>query len=349
MHIVFIGTDRKIFENGSATRARHALLGSTFPNDTFTSIVFSTERHGFSQTDAITANVHAIPTNSRSRLHYGYDAIRIAKRLLRPDVVSTQDPFETGLAGLMIARHFQVPLTVEAHTDLTTDGYARHSLLNRIRLALAKVVIPRAAGGYAVSAHARDSIAKRYKLQRLFAILPIYVDTSRYASLPRTPRPGELLWVGRLEPEKRPLAAIEAVAAAHAAGEHVHLTILGEGSLRSELEYYIETNDLREVVTLAGWGDPAAYLPSTELMLVTSAYEGYGMAMVEALAAGVPVLATDVGVAREAGAIVTNGSYADALRAWFAGPRERGVLMLPSYASAQEYASKIREFYAAFT
>jgi glycosyltransferase involved in cell wall biosynthesis len=55
---------------------------------------------------------------------------------------------------------------------------------------------------------------------------------------------------------------------------------------------------------LPGRADPRPYLGRAELLLATSRYEGYGLAILEALAAGVPVLSTDVGSAREAGAIV---------------------------------------------
>jgi glycosyltransferase involved in cell wall biosynthesis len=82
--------------------------------------------------------------------------------------------------------------------------------------------------------------------------------------------------------------------------------------------------------------------------LVTSAYEGYGMVIVEALSAGVPVLSTDVGIAREAGAVIAQGNYADALISWLAGPRVRGVLKVGSYKDEREYVTRIRAHYAAF-
>ena len=70
------------------------------------------------------------------------------------------------------------------------------------------------------------------------------------------------------------------------------------------------------------------------------------MAVVEALAAGVPVLATDTGIAREAGAVIAGEDYAQALCEWLAGSRERGNLRLASYASEQEYLHHVREHYA---
>jgi glycosyltransferase involved in cell wall biosynthesis len=71
------------------------------------------------------------------------------------------------------------------------------------------------------------------------------------------------------------------------------------------------------------------------------------MTIVEALAAGVPVLSTDVGIAREAGAIIAGGDYSAALIGWLSGLHERGVLKLQPYMSEETYFSQVRECYEA--
>ncbi len=73
-------------------------------------------------------------------------------------------------------------------------------------------------------------------------------------------------------------------------------------------------------------------------MLVPSEYEGYGLIIVEALAAHVPVLAHDVGAAREAGAVVIEGSsFSDGVVAWLSGDRKPAVLQNYPYASQGAY------------
>jgi len=78
-----------------------------------------------------------------------------------------------------------------------------------------------------------------------------------------------------------------------------------------------------------------------DLLLVTSQYEGYGRQIIEALAARVPVLSTDVGVAREAGAIVaTEQNFADSLKQWLTnGPRDASLKNYP-YKNFEEYVEK---------
>jgi glycosyltransferase involved in cell wall biosynthesis len=346
MRLMLIGTDRALCSPASAVAARFARMGQRFPGDSFESVVFSTRAHGIKSPCLITANVSAHPTNSRSRLLYIVDALRLAKTLPRPDIVSAQDPFETGLAAYFIARRFKVPLMVEIHTDILSPQFKRASLLNRVRVLIAGFVLRRASGGYAVSSRVREEVVKRYTLSAPFEVFPIFVDTAKFAALPRAPGRGSLLWVGRFTHEKNPMRALEALARARAAGHGAHLTMLGQGPLEGRLRLLAKELGVEAHVTFAGWRDPAAFLPHTELLLVTSRYEGYGMALVEALAAGVPVLSTDVGVAREAGAVIADGDFKASLIQWLEGPRARGTLRLTTYTSESDYFDRVRNFYA---
>lgn len=347
---MLLGSDRTLFTRGSAVHERLQKLGR--PLDGLDSIVFSTRKHGIAGAEELGPHMHAYPTNSISRLLYGWDAIRIARRLPRPDIVSAQDPFETGLAAWCIARYFGVPLAVEIHTDFLAPSYVRQSVLNRIRVAIAGFVLARAMGGYAVSERIAKRVHERYGRTPPLSVLPIFVDVRRFSGIAHTPHPRfptALLWVGRLEPEKDPEQALLALAAVRRAGFDAGLTVVGSGSLLRAL-----TDKARELGIAAqveftenSVPDVAPYYAQADLLLVTSRYEGYGMVIVEALAAGVPVLATDVGIAREAGAQISKGAYAKDLIAWFNAPRLRGVLTLYPYADQEEYLSKVRDCYAA--
>ncbi len=115
MKLLLINTDRSVFTEESAARRRISLFrgGKIGAIDTIT---FSTKKHAL-ESQQLADGVHAYPTDSFLRLMYGFDAWRVAKKLSRPDVVSAQDPFETGLAALLIARYWKAPLVVEMHTD----------------------------------------------------------------------------------------------------------------------------------------------------------------------------------------------------------------------------------------
>ncbi len=358
MKLLLIGTDRGIFAKGTKVRERLTRLGAHL--ESLQSIVFS--RLGYPSCEELAPTSHAYATNSHSRLLYGWDALRIARTLEKPDIVSAQDPFETGLAALFISRHFGVPLAVEVHTDFLTPAFAQHSLLNWLRVHLADYVLRHANGGYAVSQKICDAIQAKYGLK--LEVLPIYTDTSRYTSLVHEPHPRfktALLWVGRMEPEKDPLLALNACINALMKGYEIGITFVGEGSLRVALKKAAADAGMEEWVEFTGVvSDPTPYYAYADLLLVTSHYEGYGMVIAEALAAGVPVLSTDVGISREAGAIVVEVSkqvsvqsqkknlqkaFGEALCTWLDGRRERSKLQLETYASEDAYLNAVVECY----
>ena len=166
-----------------------------------------------------------------------------------------------------------------------------------------------------VSPGLKKHIVARYGISsERVSILPIYADLARVRTVVRTPEKGQLLWVGRFEREKDPMLALEALAAARAAGIDARLTMLGAGRLDATLKARAKQLGVDAPVKFPGFADPFHYLARAELLLATSQYEGYGLAIVEVLAAGVPALSTDVGVAREAGAVITDrATYASTL------------------------------------
>ncbi|MBI1755217.1 hypothetical protein HYR65_02955, partial [Candidatus Azambacteria bacterium] len=131
MNVLMISTDRNIFKEGSEARARMARYGALA--DELYIIVLTRRRAGCAQTQ-IASNVRVYPTDSRSRWRYVFDAARIGKKLVAPTLVTAQDPFECGLAGWRVARHFKAPLQLQIHTDFLSPYCLRESFLNKIRV-----------------------------------------------------------------------------------------------------------------------------------------------------------------------------------------------------------------------
>lgn len=342
MRVLTIGSDRNIFDVGSASAMRQKAYGAHF--ERLDIIVFSLRSQKYAPT-MLSPGVHAYPTASRAKLLYGFGAIEKALRFPKPDVISVQDPFEAGLVGLFIARLRGVPLHVQVHTDFLAPVFVEHSFLNRVRVAIAHIVIPRATHIRVVSTRIRASIEERYHPRAPIEVLPIYVDINRF----RNAQPGDLthrfrhfrkklLVVARLEKEKNVSLAIGSFA--KVASEDACLIILGEGSERERLETLAEKLGVEPRVFFEGSQDAPSYFALADLVLVPSHFEGYGLVIVESLAAGKPVLSTDVGIAREAGAIISSAEkMSDALVSWFQeGPREGKLLNYP-YESFEAYCA----------
>lgn len=114
--------------------------------------------------------------------------------------------------------------------------------------------------------------------------------------VPSTGREAGLVVVlGRLAPGKRLAHAIRAFARVVAEVPEARLELWGEGAQRGELERLVADLGLGERVALPGLTtDPGAVLDRAAVYLTTSAFEGQGLALAEALAHGTPVVAWDI-------------------------------------------------------
>jgi glycosyltransferase involved in cell wall biosynthesis len=102
--------------------------------------------------------------------------------------------------------------------------------------------------------------------------------------------------VGRLNPVKDQAMLLDAFARVHAAMPHAALVIAGEGPARPGLEAQARELGVAHRVRLLGdRHDVAALLRGFELFALSSRSEGYSIALLEACAAGLPIVATDVG------------------------------------------------------
>ena len=113
--------------------------------------------------------------------------------------------------------------------------------------------------------------------------------------------PLRMIHVGALEPRKGQEYAIEAVALLRDAGVQTTLTLVGSGSDEAMLRQKVADTGLDEVVTFAGpQADPRGLLTAADLFVFPSRQEGFAIALLEAMAHGLAVVATAVGGNSEA-------------------------------------------------
>lgn len=102
--------------------------------------------------------------------------------------------------------------------------------------------------------------------------------------------------VARLDPQKNPVGLVEAFAKALGAHPEWRLLLAGEGSLKRETQQASERHGLGERVHFLGVeGNVAELLQAADLFVLGSRWEGTPLAVMEAMAAGLPVVATAVG------------------------------------------------------
>ncbi len=214
------------------------------------------------------------------------------------DIVTSQDPFWRGVVALLAARIYKAKLNIQVHADLEAQ-----SLIKRL---LARIVLVRANSVRVVSERVGNQVS--LLTQAPVSVLPIFVDVERFRALSRQSHPRfskVILWIGRFEAEKDPLLALEVVRKVREAGIDAGLVMLGKGRLGAALHARALSLGVASHVEFAGWQDPTKRLGEADVVLCTSQAESYGASIIEALAAGVPVVAPDVGLAGEAGALIT--------------------------------------------
>lgn len=102
--------------------------------------------------------------------------------------------------------------------------------------------------------------------------------------------------IGNLKPQKAPLDLVAAARLAVQRDRRVRFIVAGDGPLRAETERAIAAGGLQGVVRLLGWReDVPELLAAMDLFLLTSRFEGLPRAALQAIAASVPVIATDTG------------------------------------------------------
>ena len=152
---------------------------------------------------------------------------------------------------------------------------------------------------------------------------------------------------GALVERKDARSLIQAVHHLHRNGLQPHTLICGEGPLRASLEAEVEALGLASYIHFIGFcSDVPAYLAAADVFVHVPVWEGLGVAVIEALAAGLPVIASQVGGIPE---LITDQStgllirpqdpiaLADALRRLIHTPDFAQALGRAGQRHAQEY------------
>ena len=106
----------------------------------------------------------------------------------------------------------------------------------------------------------------------------------------------DIVFLGRLTPQKNPIMFVDIVAELTKKIPNIRVAVVGEGDLRSKVENKIREYGISDNVKLYGFLDnPYGMLKEATVMCMPSEWEGFGLAAVEGLALGKPVVASRVG------------------------------------------------------
>lgn len=329
LHVFVVGNDDSILDFSSSLFQKVSSYTKTLGHLT----IFCRTRKKVSKELILQGplTIYAISTNNPAvflirTLVLGRRALKRASSDFR--IITADNPFEEGLVAWLLARLLRLPLHLQIHTDIMSPFFRRASWKERMRYVLARFLVPRADCIRVVSDRIRHSLFKagvrnhsfnksgtsserrqRSRYSRIM-VLPIWTDTAKFLNAkPHQPTEERLrgytfrmVAVGRfVDKEKNFSMLIETMRDFVKIYPRALLMLVGDGPDKINYQllvthYRLQNNIIIEKIP---YDALPSFLKSFDLFLLSSNYEGWGRVVIEAMASGLPVVMTDVGLAGE--------------------------------------------------
>lgn len=280
---------------------------------------------------------------TRLGMHVGYDVlglVRLARELRRrrPRVIH----FHTNALGAYLVALVALPRAIRVYTE-----HSRRAIRGDLKFRILYGFLRRTAAAFvAVSEGMADALVRRGVEPARLYVVPNATALPRAAANSRRDRIATVGIVARLEPHKRVDLFLEVLAELRRRGG-CHGIVVGHGSLRTELLRRRSELGLDEGVEFVGvQQDIVPCLDEMDVFLSTSEVEPFGLAALEAMARGVPVVGMPCpgGLAElvERGGLLLAdrkvGTAADALERLLASPAEQARLRARGAATVGEFS-----------
>jgi phosphatidylinositol alpha-mannosyltransferase len=238
------------------------------------------------------------------------------------DLLNVHEP-EIPVLGAQIAARSICPIVATFHATFPETAVGK--TIELIRIPYARSIFKNLAAMTAVSDSAARFVREWANLP--VEIVPNYVDIPHYSTAPKGAirSKNKILYIGRLEKRKGVKYLLEAFRELAARDPNVTLTIAGDGPERDHLEMWVEDNQVPRITFLGAVDEPTKLRLLHEAWLFCSPAiygESFGIVLLEAMAAGVPIVAGD------------NPGYASVMK-------DRGLLSLVDVKNSEEFARRL--------
>ncbi|MEC4684595.1 MAG: glycosyltransferase [Nitrospirota bacterium] len=266
----------------------------------FSPVVISLSSGGFWTGEFRKLNIQVIELQRRKNREFTrlFRLIRLF-RTIKPDIVHTY-LFSANSYGRIAAIIAGVPVIIASERSLPETGKDK----NGYQVFLDKILVFFSHGIICNSLKASETLVEKYSfdVKKVFTVHNGIntVDFLRETGLDTQGKIARKVvgTVGRLHSSKnyRLFLDMARILLENYGSRNLKFMIIGDGELRDELERYSQQSGIADNVVFTGERiDVPAMLQAMDVFVMTSHYEGFSNAIMEAMLAGLPVVATDAG------------------------------------------------------
>jgi len=222
---------------------------------------------------------------------------KLLERGFRPDVIHAH-VYSAGAGAVLLGKRYGIPVVISEHYS----GFPR-GLVRGLRRLEAKFALEWAALVLPVSENLKKHL-EEYGIRARFQVVPNVVDTGLFAPRSAEQRDTKqsdhkrLLLVAGLTPIKGVTYLLEALAVLRDKRDDFRLDIVGDGPNRSEYEQLARRLGLAGIVRFQGLKrkpEVAEFMQQADFFVLPSLWENLPTVLIEALASGLPIVASRVG------------------------------------------------------
>jgi glycosyltransferase involved in cell wall biosynthesis len=282
-----------------------------------------------------------------------YQSFREIKKIIKefqPDIVHTHAS-KAGFVGRLAAISAKVPIIVHTFHGHVFEGYFRRPKAKLI-IAIERWLAKKSQAIVAISELQKNDLTHKFAIAQEnkvhvislgFDLERFYPSSEKRANARKTYHISEdtiaVGIVGRLTPIKNQAMFIHAAAMViEERKKKFKFFVVGDGELKLKLEAKTKELGIEEFVTFTSWiGAMEEFYFAMNLVCLTSRNEGTPVTLIEAQAAGVPVISTDVGGVKD---VVINGETGVILKTMEAEELSKTILQLAELKSQRLQMSK---------
>lgn len=298
LRIIFLSYERGLTQPSSEAFERVERLGEA--DIRLSAIVLPATQAGIVEQGNLRAV--GLTGNAPVRLWKAFQAtvgeVRRAQKKGERVLLSAQDPFITGALAFVVSRLWNVPYEIQEHGDYFSGAWVREApLTHRPWSFIGRALLRRADAVRVVSERIRDRLIAQGVAERRMRVIPVAQNVAALLKRPTRPwtQTPTIVVPCRFVKQKGLDTLMRALAQLKNEGILFRVRLIGEGPEGPRIAAMANRQGLQDDIRFEQWSDSTEIWMDADLFVLASHYEGWGRTIPEAMAAGVPVVTTDVG------------------------------------------------------